>query len=165
MVTNEELVAHYEKIRPQLEGDVSALKGFLISWCPAYAQDAQETGEGLMLEFSLDVSDRYIYSLIACLKSAYVENGSIFPPLSDSLYEEISNNLLRVRGEESEYTLWYFESLESEFKTRFPVTVRIMEQIGLDMVNRLRVTPDELNFGFYGGTEHAMCVLSEVMRR
>lgn len=49
MVTNEELIAHYEKIRPHVEGDGSAMKGLIKSWCPAYLQDAQETAEALML--------------------------------------------------------------------------------------------------------------------
>lgn len=165
MVTDEEFIAHFEKIRPQIEGDGSELKGFLTSWCPAYMQDAQETAEGLMLEFSMDVADQYLYSLTTCIRSTYVENSSEFPQLTDLTYEEVSLNLLRVRSEESEYTLEYFEQLEREYLTRFPVTARTMKQIALHQINRLHISRDEYDYGFYAGAEHAMSILAEVMRR
>ena len=165
MVTSEELNGHYEKIRPHVEGDGSAMKGLIKSWCPAYMQAAQEAAEGLMLEFNMDVADRYLYGLCSCITSAFVENGRVLPELSGSQYEKISLNLLSIRNQESEYTLEYFEQLILDFSVRLPITKLVMESLGRDLVMRVGVTQDEFDYGFYPGSEDAMSILAEVMRR
>lgn len=165
MVTSEELTAHYETIRIYVEGDGSAMKGLIKSWCPAYLQDAQETAEGLMLEFNIDVADRYLYGLCTCITSAFIENNRVLPALSDSQYGELSLNLLSIRNQESEYTLEYFEQLMFDFAIRLPLTKHLMSGLQHDLITRVRVTSDEIDYGFYPGSEHAMSVVAEVLRR
>ncbi len=165
MVTNVELNAHYDKIRPYVEGDGSAMKGLIQSWCPAYLQDAQETAEALMLEFNMDVADRYLYGLLSCATSAFVESDRVLPELTDSRYEALSANLLSIRALESEYTLEYYEQLMLDFAIRLPVTKLVVDSLGRDLVTRLRVTEAEFDYGFYPGAEHAMSVIAEVMRQ
>ena len=40
-----------------------------------------------------------------------------------------------------------------------------MESLGRDLVMRVGVTQDEFDYGFYPGSEDAMSILAEVMRR
>jgi hypothetical protein len=165
VVTNEELNAHYAIIRPFVEGDSSAVKGLLKSWCPAYLQDAQETAEGLMLEFNMDVADRYLYGLCSCVTSAFIENGRTLPELTDDRYAELSSSLLSIRSQESEYTMLYFEQLMLDFSVRLPMTKLVLESLERDLVTRLRVAQDEVDYGFYPGAEHCMSIIAEVMRQ
>lgn len=164
MVTIEELAAHLEKLREYVSGDASELRTIMWDWCHAYYKDAHDTAEGLVIEFSMGVGDCYLYGLMSCIASIHFERAGELPKLTDSDYESISMNLLRVRSEESQYTLDYFTSLEQEFAAQYPLTRLAMNQMANDVMRVNDVTKEEYEYGYYSGVEHAMSVFAEVIR-
>lgn len=165
MVTAQEIIKHYETIRPFIEGDGSAMKEMLHTWCPAFFQDAQEDAETIMLAYGMDVADRYLYGLLSCVTSARFENARTLPPMSDARYQELSSNQLSIMAQEPVKSLPYDAQLFSNFSQRLPITNQVMEILRRGLALRPRVTPEEINFGFLPGTRKSVMILAEVMRQ